>query len=77
MLHRFVSTVSSSDGGQRYQLPTSLQQYKILCSAERKPLMLLALLQELRGQSTVIFASSVETTHRYGTDRPRCLFLPE
>jgi superfamily II DNA/RNA helicase len=64
---RFVSTVSSSDGGQRYQLPATLQQHKLLCSAERKPLMLLAVLQELRGQSTVIFASSIETTHRYGT----------
>jgi superfamily II DNA/RNA helicase len=43
-----------------------LRQYRLLTSAERKPLALLALLEQLKGQPTLVFASSLETTHRWG-----------
>ncbi len=53
-----------SSGPQRYQLPKSLQEYKILCSTARKPITVLALLKQLEGQSCVVFASSLDMTHR-------------
>ena len=59
---RYVAT-SSQD--HRYHLPRSLQEYKLRCSGARKPLVLLALLRELKEQSTVVFASSLETTHKW------------
>ncbi len=52
-------------GPHRYQLPKSLKEYKVLCSAARKPITLLALLKQLEGKGQcVVFASSLDTTHR-------------
>lgn len=48
----------------RYALPRSLKEAKLVVPAERKPAALAALLQELRGESTIVFTSSVEATHR-------------
>ena len=42
----------------------SLQEFKLLCDAAHKPQALLALLDELQGQSTVVFTSSLDTTHK-------------
>eukprot|EP00197_Chlamydomonas_leiostraca_P015958 CAMPEP_0202884200 /NCGR_PEP_ID=MMETSP1391-20130828/40555_1 /ASSEMBLY_ACC=CAM_ASM_000867 /TAXON_ID=1034604 /ORGANISM="Chlamydomonas leiostraca, Strain SAG 11-49" /LENGTH=378 /DNA_ID=CAMNT_0049567343 /DNA_START=12 /DNA_END=1145 /DNA_ORIENTATION=- len=58
---RYVAT-SAQD--HRYHLPRNLQEFKLPCSAARKPLVLLALLKELAGHATVVFASSLETTHK-------------
>lgn len=62
--------VATSAADHRYHLPRSLQEFKVLCSAARKPLTLLGLLQELRGQPTVVFASSLDTTHKWGSEGP-------
>ncbi len=49
----------------RHKLPTSLQEYRVLCSNEDKGLMLLCLLNSMEGQQTIVFTASVEATHRY------------
>lgn len=43
---------------------TCQQEFKLVCDAAHKPQVLLALLDELQGQSTVIFTSSLDTTHK-------------
>ncbi|KAG2486916.1 hypothetical protein HYH03_014415 [Edaphochlamys debaryana] len=49
----------------RYSLPRSLAEFRLLVSAARKPLALLALLcGECVGQSTIVFTSSVDMTHK-------------
>jgi ATP-dependent RNA helicase DDX51/DBP6 len=52
-----------------YSMPEQLQEYTVECTAEQKPLVLLALLlerlQEAKEKSIiVVFASSLESTHR-------------
>jgi ATP-dependent RNA helicase DDX51/DBP6 len=49
---------------RRYKLPPSLQEFKLVASAASKPLLLLALLHELAGQPVLVFASSLEATHK-------------
>ncbi|KXZ56228.1 hypothetical protein GPECTOR_1g199 [Gonium pectorale] len=73
---RFVATVAGGPGGSatgaaaagggptRYSLPRSLSEYRLLCSAARKPLALLALLSEAAGQSIIVFTSSLDMTHK-------------
>ncbi|GIM00715.1 hypothetical protein Vretimale_5665 [Volvox reticuliferus] len=73
---RFVATTAASGdaaaaggggGGGisgRYSLPRSLSEYRLLCSAARKPLVLMALLREWAGQSTIVFTSSLDMTHK-------------
>ncbi|KAI3430318.1 hypothetical protein D9Q98_004914 [Chlorella vulgaris] len=56
--------IAMSAVDHRYQLPRSLQELKLVVPAERKPAALAALLQELQGEQTIIFTSSVESTHR-------------
>ncbi|EFN52499.1 hypothetical protein CHLNCDRAFT_138879 [Chlorella variabilis] len=56
--------IAMSAVDHRYQLPRSLQELKLVVPAERKPAALAALLQELRGEQTIVFTSSVEATHR-------------
>ncbi|KAK9824770.1 hypothetical protein WJX74_007298 [Apatococcus lobatus] len=52
----------------RQRLPKSLKEWKVPCSSgEAKPLALLAILQDLADQPTLIFTSSVEATHRLCT----------
>ncbi|KAG2450423.1 hypothetical protein HYH02_004925 [Chlamydomonas schloesseri] len=50
----------------RYSLPRSLSEYRLLCSAARKPLALLALLADASaaGESVIVFTSSLEMTHK-------------
>jgi hypothetical protein len=50
----------------RYSLPRSLSEYRFMVSAARKPLALLALLAEAAGQPTLVFASSLDMTHKCG-----------
>lgn len=61
---RFISMRSL--GGRRYALPGGLSLSRVLAPAQHKPLALAALLARLRGVPTLVFASSVETTHRCG-----------
>lgn len=60
----FCRYVATSADDHRYHLPRQLQEFKVLSSAARKPLVLLALLEELAGQSILIFTSSLDTTHK-------------
>ncbi|KAL6765098.1 P-loop containing nucleoside triphosphate hydrolase protein [Haematococcus lacustris] len=60
---RFVATTGGSSS--RYSLPGGLSEYWVLSSADRKPLLLLALLTQLLPQGPVLlFASSQDTTHK-------------
>eukprot|EP00897_Mesotaenium_endlicherianum_P006212 jgi/Mesen1/5619/ME000282S04781 len=56
--------IASSATDHRYKLPPQLQEYKLVCKAGEKPLVLAALLQQLAAQSTIVFTASVEATHR-------------
>lgn len=59
---------------QRYSVPPSLSEHKLVCTAEQKPLVLMALLlqhiSEARqiknglGNMVVVFTSSLDSTHR-------------
>lgn len=59
---------------QRYSVPPSLSEHKLVCTAEQKPLVLVALLlqhiSEARvnddglGNMVVVFTSSLDSTHR-------------
>jgi superfamily II DNA/RNA helicase len=48
----------------RYAVPKQLAQWRLVVPAQHKPLALLGLLHQLAGSSTIVFASSLETTHR-------------
>uniref|UniRef100_A0A7S1T4D8 RNA helicase n=1 Tax=Tetraselmis chuii TaxID=63592 RepID=A0A7S1T4D8_9CHLO len=58
---RFIA-VSAQD--YRYKLPRELQEHKVMCEGAEKPLVLVALLNQLVNESTVVFTASVEATHR-------------
>jgi ATP-dependent RNA helicase DDX51/DBP6 len=87
--HHLAINDKSNDGGndssytshltshQRYSVPDSLSEFKVECTAEQKPLVLLALLLELKQRESnnqegenptngivVVFTSSVDSTHR-------------
>ncbi|XP_071686741.1 DEAD-box ATP-dependent RNA helicase 1 [Rutidosis leptorrhynchoides] len=51
-------------GKIRYQLPEHLASFKLICEPKLKPLYLVALLQSLQGEKSIVFTSSVESTHR-------------
>lgn len=53
-----------TSGDRRYKLPEKLEAYKIICESKLKPLYLVALLQDLSGEKSIVFTSSVESTHR-------------
>ncbi|XP_020586976.1 DEAD-box ATP-dependent RNA helicase 1 isoform X2 [Phalaenopsis equestris] len=53
-----------TSGDRRYKLPEKLESYKLICESKLKPLYLVALLQDLRGEKSIVFTSSVESTHR-------------
>jgi ATP-dependent RNA helicase DDX51/DBP6 len=61
---------AGSGGGNKFAMPAALSEYTIECKAEQKPLVLLALLLELRQEETaekrtvVVFTASVDSTHR-------------
>ncbi|XP_015688839.1 DEAD-box ATP-dependent RNA helicase 1 [Oryza brachyantha] len=56
-----------NSGKKRYRIPTKLQSYKLVCKSNLKPLSLIVLLQELRGEKCLVFTSSVESSHRLST----------
>jgi ATP-dependent RNA helicase DDX51/DBP6 len=64
---RFIALTAL--GGRRYALPPGLRLRRVLAPAQHKPLALAALLHRLRGVPTLVFASSLETTHRCATAR--------
>ncbi|BFI12973.1 hypothetical protein MPTK1_4g13245 [Marchantia polymorpha subsp. ruderalis] len=53
--------------GNRYQLPAQLKSYRMVCKPGEKPLYLVALLQQLCSQTTIVFTASVVATHRLYT----------
>ncbi|KAL3693533.1 hypothetical protein R1sor_007184 [Riccia sorocarpa] len=53
--------------GSRYQLPEQLKSFRMVCKAGEKPLYLVALLQQLSNQPTIVFTASVVATHRLYT----------
>ncbi|KAJ4783930.1 ATP-dependent RNA helicase dbp6 [Rhynchospora pubera] len=56
-----------TSGMKRYRLPEKLKSFKLICKLKLKPLCLVALLEELKGQKCIVFTSSVESTHRLST----------
>ena len=48
----------------RHKLPRQLAESKLVCKDAGKPLALLALLAHLAPRPTIVFAASVQTTHR-------------
>ncbi|XP_047088210.1 DEAD-box ATP-dependent RNA helicase 1-like [Lolium rigidum] len=50
-----------------YRIPTKLESYKLVCTSNLKPLCLIVLLQELRGEKCLVFTSSVESSNRLST----------
>ncbi|XP_018624065.1 DEAD-box ATP-dependent RNA helicase 1 isoform X2 [Nicotiana tomentosiformis] len=54
-------------GERRYQLPEELKSFKVICQSKLKPLYLVSLLQSLQGEKSIVFTSSVESTHRLCT----------
>eukprot|EP00879_Flechtneria_rotunda_P003684 GHRR01003922.1.p1 GENE.GHRR01003922.1~~GHRR01003922.1.p1 ORF type:complete len:553 (+),score=174.13 GHRR01003922.1:546-2204(+) len=56
--------ITLSDMNRRYALPKSLMQYRVVVPAHQKPLALLGLLRRVADSTSMLFASSLETTHR-------------
>ena len=47
-----------------FTVPATLAEHFVTCSSENKPLVLHQLLSTMAGKSVLIFASSLEHTHR-------------
>lgn len=56
--------ITLTELSHRYALPKALVQHMLVVPAQHKPLALLGLLHQLAGTTSIIFASSLETTHR-------------
>ncbi|KAI3852012.1 hypothetical protein MKW98_020011 [Papaver atlanticum] len=59
----------------RYQLPDKLQLFKLTCEVKSRPLYLAALLHELKGEQSIVFAKSKDSTHELCT-MLNCFDLP-
>ncbi|RZC53288.1 hypothetical protein C5167_012150 [Papaver somniferum] len=59
----------------RYQLPDKLQLFKLTCDVKSRPLYLAAFLQELKGEQSIVFAKSKDSTHELCT-MLNCFDLP-
>lgn len=59
--------LASSSAEKRYKLPEQLEMYTLICESKLKPLYLVALLESLMGEQTIVFTSSVVATHRLCT----------
>ena len=59
---------ANGSSNKQHSMPTGLSEYTVECTAEQKPLILLAvLLEELQSEKesvVVVFTSSVDSTHR-------------
>lgn len=60
----FPIFISANIEDKRYHLPEQLQSYRLVCDAALKPLHLIALLELLKDQKTIVFTASVFSTHR-------------
>lgn len=58
---RYVA-LSATD--HRHSLPSTLKEFRVMCSDGDKGLVLLCLLGTMVGQQTIVFAASVDATHR-------------
>jgi ATP-dependent RNA helicase DDX51/DBP6 len=56
--------IALTDVARRYMLPPALEQYRLVVPAQHKPLALVGLLHRLGQARTVIFASSLDMTHK-------------
>ncbi|KAI4982693.1 hypothetical protein ZWY2020_023185 [Hordeum vulgare] len=56
-----------NSGKKRYRIPEKLESYKLICTSNIKPLCLIVLLQELRGEKCLVFTKSVDDSHRLST----------
>lgn len=56
--------ITLTDVSRRYTLPAALEQYRLVVPAQHKPLALVGLLHRLGQARTVVFASSLDMTHR-------------
>ncbi|CAH9144664.1 unnamed protein product [Cuscuta epithymum] len=54
-------------GDLRYRLPEQLKSFKVICESKLKPVYLIAMLEALKGEKSIVFTSSVESTHRLCT----------
>jgi len=55
--------IAAQRAASRYHLPPKLEQFKTVGPASLRPLLLVGLLQTLKGQRTIVFSSTKETTH--------------
>lgn len=51
-------------GRKRYKTPEGLHEAMVVCDADKKPLVLLQLLQAMGTRRSLVFCSSVEKVHR-------------
>ena len=51
-------------GRKRYKTPEGLHEAMVVCDADKKPLVLLQLLQAMGTHRSLVFCSSVEKVHR-------------
>lgn len=49
---------------KQYSIPAGLSEYLCVCRDGEKPLMLVHLVETLKSRQTIVFTSSVDTTHR-------------
>ena len=61
VIGRFVALDGQDESTK---LPDTLKEYKVVTSASQKPTAIVALLRELSSQKTLVFTSSLESTHR-------------
>lgn len=63
-----VASSSDKSKQQKYSIPSTLEEYTVECSAQQKPLVLAALLLEFttakKDHMSVVFTSSIDSTHR-------------
>ncbi|KAG1663277.1 hypothetical protein FOA52_006318 [Chlamydomonas sp. UWO 241] len=56
--------IAANADDHRYHLPRSLKEFKLVVAGAQKPAALLALLEQLSGTPTMVFTSSLDTTHK-------------
>lgn len=58
---------------QRYAVPQQLAHWRLVVPAQHKPLALVGLLHQLAGTSSIVFASSLDMTHRCVRELGMCM----
>ncbi|QDZ25292.1 DEAD-box ATP-dependent RNA helicase [Chloropicon primus] len=65
----FVRTISAFDApedgqpGSKYELPEQLEDFRVICSKEKKPFAFLDLLNKIDKQRAICFTNSTEASH--------------